>query len=272
MLGRDMLGALAAHDARGLGREDLDITNGAAVAQACTGVDVVVNCAAWTRVDDAESREADAFVVNALGAANLAGACVREGAQLVQISTDYVFDGHARTPYAEDSPLAPQSAYGRTKAAGEWAVRAALPQSSYVVRTAWLYGAGGPNFVRTMATLATKHDYVEVVADQRGQPTWSRDVAFQVVALIDSGASPGVYHATSEGSTTWWGFARAVFELLGQDPAAVRRASSQRAGRRAARPAWSVLGHDKWAESGLPSIGAWQDRLQAAWPSLVSSF
>ena len=178
MLGRDLEGVLttAGHQVTAAGRADLDVTSLEACRQAVAGHDVVVNGAAWTAVDDAETHEAQAFTVNATGAANLARACAEAQVRLVQVSTDYVFSGDATTPYAEDAPLAPRSAYGRTKAAGEWAVRSTCPQS-WVVRTAWLYGEHGPNFVKTMARLAAERDTVSVVDDQRGQPTWTRDLA-----------------------------------------------------------------------------------------------
>src|SRR5580692_9044426 len=145
MLGRDLTALLTARgeEFTALTRADLDITDGTAAAAAVSAVkpDVVVNCAAWTAVDAAEEHEAQALAVNGHGAANLAAACARTGALLVHPSTDYVFDGHGTIPYAEDAPTAPAGAYGRTKLAGEQAVRAALPDASYVVRTAWLYGA-----------------------------------------------------------------------------------------------------------------------------------
>ena len=170
MLGLDLQVTLALagvdeKEVTALTRSDLDITDPDAVRDAVRGHDVVVNCAAYTAVDDAETHEGQAFAVNAIGAGNVADACRTNGARLVHVSTDYVFGGDATEPYAEDAPLAPLSAYGRTKAAGEWAVEARCPQS-WIVRTAWLYGAGGPNFVRTMARLADRHETLDVVDDQ----------------------------------------------------------------------------------------------------------
>src|SRR6201996_5494379 len=214
MLGRDLTDLLGARgeECTALGRADLDITDAAAAADAVTAVkpDVVVNCAAWTAVDAAEEHEAQALAVNGQGAANLAVACAATGALLVYPSTDYVFDGHASTPYPENALTAPAGAYGRTKLAGEHAVRAALPDASYIVRTAWLYGAHGKNFVKTMLRLAGNGTSPGVVADQHGQPTWTADVAAQIMALIDRSAPPGIYHATSAGQTTWFGFAEEI--------------------------------------------------------------
>ena len=252
MLGQDVLAALADRDVMACTRIDLDVTDAEAIQKTIdeTRPDVVVNCAAWTDVDGAEEHEEAAFSVNAVGPANLARACAVRSAALVHFSTDYVFDGHADAPYAEDSPLFPLSAYGRTKAAGEWAVRAILPARSWVVRTAWLYGAGGPNFVRTMIRLESTRQTVDVVDDQLGQPTWSAELARQVVRLIDASAPCGVYHCTSSGQTTWYGLARAVFEELGADPGRVRPTTTDRFPRPAARPAYSVLGRRRLAASG----------------------
>jgi len=266
MLGADVVAALSGRDVLPLTRADLDITSADAVRAVLRPGDVVVNCAAWTAVDDAETHEAEAFAVNAVGPAVLARGCRVAGARLVHVSTDYVFDGSASAPYAEDHPIAPRSAYGRTKAAGEWAVRSELPGAAWVVRTAWLYGEHGPSFVRTMAALEASRETVDVVDDQRGQPTWSADVAAQLVALIDSGAPVGTYHATSSGATTWFGLARAVFALLGADSERVRPTTTAAFPRPAPRPASSVLGHDGWARAGLAPMRAWDEALVAAFP------
>jgi dTDP-4-dehydrorhamnose reductase len=283
MLGRDLTGLLAARgeEFTALGRADLDITDAAATTAAVSSVkpDVVVNCAAWTGVDAAEEHEAQALAVNGQGAANLAAACVRAGALLVYPSTDYVFDGDAAAPYAEDAPTAPAGAYGRTKLAGEQAVRAALPDGSYVVRTAWLYGAHGKNFVKTMLRLARNGTAPGVVADQYGQPTWTADVAEQVYALIAASAPPGVYHATSSGQTTWFGLAEAVFALYqdqDQEPLAERVRLTPRPlttadyPTPARRPAYSVLGHQAWLAAGIKPIGDWKDALHRAFPAIVA--
>ncbi len=270
MLGRDLqtvLGA-AGHEVSAMSRADLDVTSAPACAAAVAGYDVVVNAAAWTKVDDAESHEADAFGVNAVGAANVARACVRHGARLVQVSTDYVFAGDASTPYAEDAPLAPRSAYGRTKAAGEWAVRASCPQS-WVVRTAWLYGAHGPNFVKTMARLAGQHETLTVVDDQRGQPTWTHDLSESIRDLVTADAPFGIYHGTSAGETTWHGFTREIFRQLGLDPDRVRPTTTDTFPRPAPRPAYSVLGHDAWGTAGLSPLPDWRVAIRTSVAAVV---
>jgi dTDP-4-dehydrorhamnose reductase len=266
MLGQDLIAALGSHEVSAAGRDLLDVTDPQACLAAVAGHDIVVNAAAWTAVDDAETEEAQAFSVNALGAANLARACSASGARMVQLSTDYVFAGDAATPYAEDAPLAPRSAYGRTKAAGEWAVRTHLPCASWVVRTAWLYGAHGPNFVKTMARLAAERDTVSVVDDQRGQPTWALDLARAIVAMVEAEAAFGTYHLTSSGETTWFGFARAIFSGLGLDPARVRPTTTDAFPRPAARPGYSVLGHESLRRGGLDLLPPWQESLTTALP------
>jgi dTDP-4-dehydrorhamnose reductase len=248
--------------------------------------DVVVNCAAWTAVDAAEEREEEAFAINARGAANLAAACASAGALLVHPSTDYVFDGHASAPYAEDAPTAPAGAYGRTKLAGEQAVRAALPDASYIVRTAWLYGAHGKNFLKTMLRLARNGTAPGVVADQHGQPTWTADVAAQIYALIDKSAPTGIYHATSAGQTTWFGFAEEIFALYhghaqsqgqGQEEDSERLRLTPRPVTTAdyptptGRPAYSVLGHEAWRAAGIAPISDWKDALHRAFPAILAN-
>ncbi len=274
MLGRDLTERLTAgnEQATGLNRASLDITDAAAVTAAVTEhrPAVVVNCAAWTAVDDAEAREDEALAVNGRAVGLLAAACAETGARLVQVSTDYVFDGDASTPYSEDQRPAPRGAYGRTKLAGELAARAARPRQAYVVRTAWLYGAHGSSFVATMLARARAGSPVSVVDDQRGQPTWTADVAERIVTLISADAPAGIYHATSSGETTWYGLAREVYARAGADLALVTPTTSAAYQRPAPRPAYSVLGHDAWLAAGLKPIGDWRDALDRAFPDLLS--
>ncbi|EWT02796.1 dTDP-4-dehydrorhamnose reductase [Intrasporangium oryzae NRRL B-24470] len=264
MLAHDLVPALraAGHAVTAMDRGDLDVTDAAECVAGVSGHDLVVNGAAWTAVDDAETHEAAAFAVNAVGAANVAHAAARTGARLVQISTDYVFDGTDEVPYAADHPVAPRSAYGRTKAAGEWAARALCPDS-WVVRTSWLYGAGGPNFVATMLRLAGERETLSVVDDQVGAPTWTRDLSDLIVRIVEAGAPAGTYHGTSAGSTTWFGFARAVFEEAGLDPERVQPTTTDAFPRPAPRPASSVLSHDSLVAAGIEPIGDWRPSLTA---------
>ncbi|MFC8224349.1 dTDP-4-dehydrorhamnose reductase [Streptomyces sp. NPDC057287] len=279
MLGQDVLARLAGAGipAVAAGRDAVDIADRASVLAAFEQhrPAVVVNCAAWTAVDDAETDEEAALRVNGTGPAVLAGACREYGAVLLQVSTDYVFAGDAGQPYPEDAPTGPRSAYGRTKLAGERAVLGTLPDSGYVVRTAWLYGAGGGNFVRTMIKLEGVKDTLDVVDDQRGQPTWTTDLADRLVLLGQgalAGTAPaGVYHGTSAGDTTWFGLTREIFRLLGADPERVRPTTSEAFVRPARRPSFSVLGHDRWKEAGIEPVRDWRSALGEAFPALLAA-
>ncbi len=264
MLGQDLIAALDGRDVVALTRADLDITDASAVAAALAGVDVVFNCAAYTAVDAAETDEEAAQLVNAVGPATLAEATAASGAKLFQVSTDYVFQGDATTPYPEDEPRDPLNAYGRTKAGGEEAVLRLNPEGGYVVRTAWLYGAGGPNFPATMLRLGRERDTVSVVNDQVGQPTWTADLARQLVLLADSDAPAGVYHGTNSGQASWFDFAQATFQEAGLDPDKVKPTDSSQFVRPAPRPAYSVLGHDAWSRAGLEPMRDWRTALHDA--------
>ena len=273
-LGADLLRVARGHEVVGPTRAELDVTDPAAVERVIKEVrpDAVLNAAAYTAVDAAETDEATAAAVNAEAPAMLARACALHGAGLVHVSTDYVFAGDADTPYPVDAPVGPRSAYGRTKLAGERAVRELLPERSWVVRTAWVYGASGGNFVRTMARLESTRDTVEVVDDQRGSPTWSGDLAGGLLALVEGGPAPGVYHCTNAGETTWYGLARAVFEELGADPERVRPTTTAAFPRPAPRPAYSVLSPVAWLAAGLPAPRPWRDALHAAFAEVGDAF
>lgn len=262
MLGTDATALLRAHghDVVGVDLGDLELTDPTAVKAALGDVDVVLNCAAWTAVDDAETQEDAALVANATIPAVLAGAAAATGTRLVHISTDYVFAGDATTPYAEDAPMAPRSAYGRTKAAGETAVREGLPDAHLIVRTAWLYGAHGGCFPKTIARVAAERGEISVVDDQVGQPTWTRDVVDLVRRLVEADAPAGTYHATSSGQTSWFGFAQRIVAAAGLDPAIVTPTDSEAFQRPAPRPAYSVLGHDALERIGVTPIGDWAER------------
>jgi len=262
LLGTDLAAKLP--DAVALTRRDLDLLDAAAVRAAVDKhqPQIVVNCAAWTAVDDAETREADARAVNGTAVQSLAETCQDVGARLVHLSTDYVFPGDATEPYAEDASVGPVNAYGRTKLAGERAVLAY--ERGYVLRTAWLYGAHGPNFVRTMIRLSAERETVDVVDDQRGQPTWTGDLADQIITLMSSAAEPGVYHATNGGETTWYDLTREIFTLLGTDPDRVRPTTAAAFPRPARRPSYSVL-----TTTRGPGMRPWREALHAAWPDLA---
>lgn len=252
----------------------LDVTNALIVNQFVDSIkpSVIVNTAAWTDVDGAESNVSAAYSVNALGPLNLAVAASKIGACLVQVSTDYVFSGENILPWGEDAVHKPQSVYGLTKSEGEMFTRTALPWNSYVVRTAWLYSAEGKNFAKTMTKLALHGvGEVKVVNDQLGQPTFAGGLAQQIVELVLSGAPIGIYHGTNSGQATWFEFAREIFKLSGADVSRVIPILSSENPRPAKRPTYSVLGHNAWADTTVPVMQKWQSALAEAMPAIISA-
>lgn len=266
MLGRDLATEVEAAGCAvtNASRRELDITDQRSCFDAVAGHDFVLNAAAFTAVDDAETYHKTAMLVNATGAENLARASAVAGAVLVQYSTDFVFSGDANGPYPEDAPVSPLNAYGRSKAEGERLARAANPDGTIVLRTAWLYGEHGKNFVDTIIRRYGEHGVLTVVDDQHGQPTWSRDLARQTMRMLDAGVRSGILHGTNAGATTWHGFARAIVENLGGDPASVGRTDSEHVARPARRPANSVLALDGWARHGLTPMRPWRAALDEA--------
>lgn len=250
-------------------REECDLSRADQVRDAVKGHDVVINCAAWTDVDGAENNSREADEVNGWGPARVAEQCQRKETVLLHVSSDYALSGQYGTPIPEDAPHDPVNSYGHSKALGEKWVRFLIPETGFVVRTAWLYGRHGKNFVDTMARLAQGADPVRVVNDQWGQPTWARTLAERLIALGEKAyrrdAPGGIYHGTSQGRTTWHGLARAVFQALGHDPARVVPVTSAEFTRPAARPTWSVLSHDGWRAAGMsPYLGEWREMLEEA--------
>jgi dTDP-4-dehydrorhamnose reductase len=250
MLGQDVMRA-AGGRALGFTWAELDVTDRAAVADALGGA-TVINCAGYTNVDGAEAEPDTAHAVNAEGARNVAEAAAR----VLYVSTDYVFDGTKAGPYVESDPVNPLSAYGRSKLAGERATLTASPQS-LIVRTAWLFGAGGGNFVATMLRLGEERGELDVVDDQVGCPTFTGHLAEALLALAE-GHGHGFLHVAGAGSCSWFEFARAIFERVGMD-VTVRPCTTAEFPRPARRPANSVLA----SERGAPTLPSWQDGLDA---------
>ena len=268
----------AAFSLRAFDRAAADITRREAVAAALDAAhpDLVVNLAAYTAVDRAESEPAAAHAVNCAGAANVAAACARRGTPLIHLSTDYVFDGDKRGAYVEDDSVNPLGVYGRTKEAGERAVREALPRH-VILRTSWVYGAFGQNFVKTMLRLGAERPVLRVVADQHGSPTAAADIAAALVAITARLGEPdppwGTYHfAGGGGVTTWHGFAEAIFALaaprLGPMPRveAIATADYPTAAR---RPANSVLDCAKIARAFGVAAPPWRESLARVVAELV---
>jgi len=262
----DLYGGREDCEVLGIDLPDMDITSADSVASSFSSFspDVVINCAAWTAVDAAEENEDSALIVNGDGPRLLAQACRGAGAWLVQVSTDYVFSGDASSPYAENATPDPRSAYGRTKLAGELAVQEELPDAHYIVRTAWLYGHEGNNFVKTMLRLESERETIDVVDDQIGQPTYAADLAAQVALLLDARPAAGIFHGTNSGQVSWHGFTQEIFRLIGADPARVHAVTSEQFVRPAPRPAYSVLGHQRWADEGMPAMRDWREAIADA--------
>ena len=262
MLGRAVVrdATRLGHDVVALARTDLDITDPDRVAHAVAEVAprAIVNCAGFTDVDDAEAHEPEAARVNGDGPGNVARAAAEAGARVVHVSTDYVFDGSKGDPWLESDPVAPPQAYGRTKLAGELAVAESGAEHA-IVRTAWLFGAGGPNFVATMLRLGAERDEVTVVSDQRGSPTWTGHLAAALIEVAEREGDVGLFHASVVDSCSWYEFAVEIFDRA-RLRCRVVPTTSERFARPARRPAYSVLGTEREPGIVLP---AWQDGLSA---------
>jgi dTDP-4-dehydrorhamnose reductase len=260
---------LRGHDVVALTSGECDVTDPTAPERHIEAGDVVVNCAAYTKVDDAEGDEARAYAVNATGPENVAHACARADAELVHISTDYVFDGdfggQDPRPYEIDDAAAPLSVYGKSKLAGEFAVLAALPDAN-VVRTSWIYAgrSDGSDFVSVMRRKALEGAAVEVVSDQVGSPTWVGDLVEALLEVAEGAISEPVLHAANQGQASRFEQARAVYQLVGADTALVTPVGTDRFPRPAPRPSYSVLGNRRSMEAGLTPLRPWQDALAIA--------
>jgi dTDP-4-dehydrorhamnose reductase len=261
-LGRElMLRSDPSYELIGFGRAELDITDLTQCRTVLEQVkpDAVIHCAAYTAVDRAETDADSAYQVNAAGSRNIAIAAREAGAKLIFVSTDYVFDGSSAAPYNEYDRTNPLTVYGKSKLAGEQLVQT-LHDRYFIVRTAWVYGAHGANFVRTMLRLGEAGGTVRVVSDQVGSPTYTADLAQMLLTLAETEAY-GIYHATNSGSCSWYEFASAIFEEGGL-PARVEPCTTAEFPRPAPRPAYSVLDHSAIRANGLPAMRHWREALR----------
>lgn len=260
MLAREVIDACgrAGHEVAALGHDRLDITDPASIdaAMASTRPDAVINCAAWSDVDGAEDDERGATAVNDTGAALLAAGATRVGASVLYPSSDYVFDGSKGSPYLEEDMPAPLGAYGRSKLGGEVSVAAANPRH-FIVRSSWLFGHGGKNFVETMLRIGNQQPEVLVVSDQRGCPTSCFDLAVAMAELIET-ERYGIHHIVGSGECTWFDFAQEIFDQADMETR-VMSATTEMMARKAPRPAYSVLGHGRDDAFVLPP---WQESLR----------
>jgi dTDP-4-dehydrorhamnose reductase len=228
----------------------------------------IINCAAWTNVDGAETSYEYACDLNEVAVENMALAAEALGCKVIHISTDYVFDGESETPYKEDSLVNPVNKYGESKLRGEQALMAVLP-GSFVVRTSWLYGVTGKNFVKTIVGKALRNEPTRVVDDQVGSPTSSRDLASAVVSIIRNQPHPGIYNFSNEGRCTWFDLAFAIYESVGADPQLVQAIDSNSLNSKAKRPKFSVLNKDKWKLAHLSQVPEWRSSLESVLPEIV---
>jgi dTDP-4-dehydrorhamnose reductase len=265
MLGQALLKEFSAEGAIGSTRENVDLTSMGQLEDFISPGSTVINAAAYTQVDAAETHREDAFAINAEGVANLARVGAAKNARVVHISTDYVFAGDEQVPYEVNDAPNPRSVYGESKLAGELSLQEILPEDSVILRTAWLYGFPGSSFPKTILNAARTRDTLQVVTDQIGQPTWTGDVARMVRAVVERPEVSGIFHATNSGQASWWDFARALFEKAGLDPHRVEPTTSDTFVRPAPRPAWSVLSHSAWANQGFPTPRHWREALDDAW-------
>ena len=276
--GSGQLGIALSHELRQRGilfkswsSQDLDVTQAPNVQSRIANVapNVIINCAAWTNVDGAESDQQAASLVNCFGAENVALAAKENGARLIHISTDYVFSGDSDNPWKELDETKPQSTYGRSKAEGERRVQAIYSDNSFIVRTAWLYSPWRKNFAKAMIQMGLIGEgEVRIVNDEVGQPTSAMDLAKQLVDLGLSNSPTGIYHGTNAGQATRIEFAQEIFKLIGADASRICPVSSRELKRLAKRPNYSVLGLDAWAETGIHSMRDWRIALAEAMPSM----
>ena len=265
MLGADLMDLLRYTGARvtGLDVGEVDIRSEDAVRKALSPFDpgVVINLAALTDVDGCEKMVDEAFSVNARGAENLAAAASELGHWLVQLSTDYVFDGAEGRPYKEDDPMNPQGIYAKSKAEGEKQVRELLPDAHCIIRTSWLYGLHGKNFVEAILDAAGKRDVLKVVNDQRGRPTYTCDLSKAVIQLCSLGAR-GTFHVTNSGEASWYDFAVRIISRAGVTNVRVEPATTEDLGRPAPRPRYSVLDNSKFIKLTGSPLRSWEEALE----------
>lgn len=243
--------------------DELDITDSEKINKFVddNSIDCIVNCAAYTAVDKAEDNEELCNLLNNLAPGYLANAINRRGGSMIQISTDYVFDGTNHTPYTEEQPTSPNSVYGKTKLAGEQNVQKECP-SSMIIRTAWLYSTFGNNFVKTMIRLGKERNELGVIFDQIGTPTYARDLAIVIMTAIQEGIKPGIYHFSNEGVISWYDFTKAIHRIAGINTCSVSPLHTNEYPAKAPRPAYSVLDKTKIKKTYNITVPYWEDSLK----------
>ena len=229
----------------------------------------IINCAAWTNVDGAESSYREARELNSIAVKNLGTAAGLFGCKVIHISTDYVFYGESSNPYDESSPVNPVNKYGESKLEGEDSLLLASPDS-YVIRTSWLYGTSGKNFVKTIAGKAIQNEESLVVNDQVGSPTSARDLAGAIISIVNNEPKPGIYNYSNEGSCSWFELAQRIYERVGSNPSLVLPITSDSLKLLARRPRFSLLSKEKWKSLGLVEVPRWEDSLDLLLPEIIA--
>ena len=253
--------------------EELDVRNSAELEKAVSSYkpDWIINCAAWTNVDGAESSPLEALEINRSAVENIATAAAKVHCAVVHISTDYVFDGSLDIGYSENDATHPINHYGLSKREGEVALLKERSIKSYILRTSWLYGVTGKNFVRTMTARALRGEESKVVSDQVGSPTNARDLARGIFSIIERQPEPGIYHFANKGRCSWFEFAQKIYELAGANPGLVQPIGSSQINQKAKRPSHSILDTSKWEDSQLGAIPSWESSLASLTPEIISS-
>jgi dTDP-4-dehydrorhamnose reductase len=229
----------------------------------------IINCAAWTNVDGAESSFEEARQLNSVAVENIGIEADLVGCKVIHISTDYVFDGEGITPYAENDVTNPINVYGKTKLEGEYRLREKLEQNSFIIRTSWLYGAAGKNFVKTIAGRALRGEETRVVDDQVGSPTCARDLADGIFSILRNQPESGIYNYSNRGTCSWFKLAQEIYVLLGADKELVHPIESTSISFIAKRPKFSLLSKDKWTSARLSTVPEWEDSLQLMMPEII---
>jgi len=230
----------------------------------------IINCAAWTNVDGAEDSFDSALELNSVAVKNIAEVAKKYECPVIHISTDYVFDGDSSDPYSEIALVNPVNRYGQSKLQGETTLLSAYPEGAYIIRTSWLYGIKGKNFVKTIAKKALNGENARVVDDQKGSPTSARDLATGIIRLIETQPKPGIYHYSNTGSCSWFELARLIYEKAGADSNLVEPIPSASLDLKAKRPRYSLLSKEKWNSAGISEIPDWQSSLETLLPEILA--
>ena len=232
--------------------------------------DWIINCAAWTNVDGAEESFEAALALNEIAVRNIAKLAKQVGSQVIHLSTDYVFDGTSVEPYTEYMAVKPLNKYGESKLRGEVALLGSIPQMAYIIRTSWLYGIEGKNFVKTIVKKAFMNETAHVVDDQVGSPTSARDLAEAITSLMKNSPTKGIYNFSNKGSCNWYELAISIYTIVGADPHLIQAVSYASLDLKAKRPRYSLLSKDKWDSTGISKIPEWQASLEHLLPEVIT--